>query len=216
MKLDDLFDHITHDTRFKVRWHAFEIEGTAYGNLHLVSAGENTAFLVMHPHLAGVRDMVSSWFNCLVYSHLNRDKYPGHDLYFAVRDLIHDCCDYSRMYPVEVYDIMKVWSSLVIASILRDMEGNDTFYRAIRDSTPHNGHNLIKNMTKKILTPSDAHIGLELSGLGKIFGHPIIDMESSISSWLEKGSVLKPHKGGMGKRCSQMFKLILCRRYYKE
>lgn len=145
--------------------------------------------------------MVSSWFNSLVYGHLYRSKYPGHDLYFAIRDLIYDCYDYSTLYPVEVYDVMKVWPSLVIASILRDMENSDTFYKAIKDSAPHNGHRLIENMTKKINTPSDAHIGLELSGLGKMFGHPIIDMESSISCWLEKGSILKPHKREMGLRC---------------
>ncbi|CAG9822147.1 unnamed protein product [Phaedon cochleariae] len=55
-----------------------------------------------------------------------------------------------------------------------------------------------------------------MSGLGKCFGHPIINMTESVKTWIGKGAVSKPGVGHMGAQIANMFKLTFCRQYYKE
>lgn len=75
---------------------------------------------------------------------------------------------------------------------------------------------MVRWMTKSQRSDAYVHFRLEMSDLGKIFDHPIIDMEECINTWIEKGTVLKLDKREMGKRCSDMFKLVLCRMYFEE
>ncbi|VVC42608.1 Mononegavirales RNA-directed RNA polymerase catalytic domain [Cinara cedri] len=144
------------------------------------------------------------------------NKYEGYDLHQEVSECISQGAAYSQLYPVEVYDLMKMWPSICIDAVLRDVEGYNVFYEAIRPKISHPDHIFVQRMITPKLKTEDIHICLELSGLGKIFGHPIIDMEESISSWIGKGTVLKLDKRKMGRLCSQMFKFVLCRRYYEE
>lgn len=62
-----------------------------------------------HAYLAGVRDMISTWFYTLLYSLFYRHNYPGLDLYSEVEYCIRECTDYAARYPEEVYDFMKMW-----------------------------------------------------------------------------------------------------------
>ncbi|KAL4125917.1 hypothetical protein QTP88_010154 [Uroleucon formosanum] len=88
--------------------------------------------------------------------------------------------------------------------------------QALSPDIPNPGHPLVTWILRRVDTAEKVHLSLELSGLWKIFGHPIIDMEDSITSWIEKGTILKLNKREMGERCSNMLKLVMCRRYYEE
>jgi len=88
--------------------------------------------------------------------------------------------------------------------------------QALERDIPHPGHPFVTKILAPVASPPKVHMSLELSGLWKIFGHPIIDMEESITSWIEKGTILKLDKRRMGEMCSDMLKLTLCRRYYEE
>lgn len=124
--------------------------------------------------------------------------------------------DYARRQPVAVYDLMNMWPSLCIGSVLQDVENYSVFYDAMRADIPASNHAFAQWIVQRVTSDAHAHMRLEMSGLGKIFGHLIIDMERSITAWIEKGTVMKPGKQDIGKRCSEMFKLILCRRFYEE
>lgn len=215
-KMDDLFDAITYDTRMRVQWDVWGMEGVAYGNLHLLKKNTNEAFVISHAHLAGVRDMIAAWFDTLLYSHLSTNKYEGVQLYQEVVNCINLAAMYACDYPVDVYVVMKMWPSLCIGAILRDTEDYDVFLNALSADIPNSNHPLVRWILRPIDTDQDVHVRLELSGLWKIFGHPIIDMEASITSWVEKGTVLKANKRNMGERCSNMLKLTMCRRYFEE
>ncbi|KAE9536190.1 hypothetical protein AGLY_007413 [Aphis glycines] len=62
-KKNDLFDSNTYDTRLYVEWKVRNIEDAAYGNLHLVRKNATKAFVITHAHLAGIRDMITAWFD---------------------------------------------------------------------------------------------------------------------------------------------------------
>lgn len=215
-KLDDVFDRITYSTELVEAWEAFGVTGKAYGNLHLVNQYEGSKFIITHPHLAGIRDMASSWLDVLMYGLLYMDKYPGYNLNKEIENFIYRCVNYATIYPVEIYEVMKMWPSLCIGAILRDIEKDSTFYNALNADVPNKTHEFTRWITGLINAIFVVHLKLEMSGLGKIFGHPIIDMNASVKSWIEKGTCLKPGKSEMGQRCSNMFKLVLCRRYYEE
>lgn len=123
---------------------------------------------------------------------------------------------YAQQHPVDLYVVMKMWPSLCIGAVLRDNDDYTVFLDALAPDIPHPNHPLIGWILRPVTTPARVHLCLELSGLWKIFGHPIIDMEASITSWIEKGTVMKLDKRVMGERCSDMLKLTLCHRYYEE
>lgn len=216
VKLDDVFDSITYDTDFSKAWEAFGIHGVAYGNLHLINHHPGYVFVVTHAHLASVRDMTSAWFDTIMYSLLVRTKYPVHDLYDEVVQCLMLATNYANKQPVDIYDLIKMWPSLCIGTILRDVERYAVFYDALIVDVPHTEHAFVRRITRAVTGDSQVHLRLELCGLGKIFGHPVIDMERSITTWLDKGTVMKPGKQDMGRRCSEMLKLVLCRRFHEE
>lgn len=141
-KLDDVFDSITYSIELLEAWEAFGVTGKAYGNLHLVDQYEGSKFLITYSHLAGFRDMVSSWLDVLLYGLLYIDKYPGYNLYKELELFIYRCVSYATLHPVEIYDLMKMWPSLCIGSILRDVEGDPTFYNALQEDIPNPLHQL--------------------------------------------------------------------------
>lgn len=83
-------------------------------------------------------------------------------------------------------------------------EGYSVFYDALYPDIPVNPlHRLLQWMVRRSTGDAHVHARLELSGLGKIFRHPIIDEEESISTWIENGTVLKVGKLHIGR--SNMF-----------
>lgn len=100
--------------------------------------------------------------------------------------------------------------------ILRETEDYNTFLNATMQDVMYPDSKEIQWLIRPIGSDVEVHLRLKLSGLWKIFGHPIIGMEESITTWINKGTRLKLDKEKMGKMCSNMFKLILCRRFFEE
>lgn len=188
------------------------------GNLHCIRTGPGSkAFLVTHAHLAGVKDMISGLFNTHCYSHLTEHKYPSYSIYNELKQLDRLVMEHSRQDPEGLYDLMKAWSSLTIASILRDMEGNPSFMNTLlkglinQKDTP-----LIQHMTKRVESDEHAMFRLEMSGLCKIYGHPIVYVRESAHEWAKKGTLLKTGLEDMGRTLANMSKLEFSRNYFRE
>lgn len=87
--------------------------------------------------------MISGLFNIHTYSHLAEHKYLSYSIYKELQILDQLIRDNSRLDPEGIYDLMKAWSSLTIASILRDMEGNPSFSRdPIKDWPRRSGQDI--------------------------------------------------------------------------
>lgn len=85
------------------------------------------AFLITHAHMAGVKDMISGLFNTYTYSILMESKYMNYSIYQELLTMDRLVRELPARNPEGLYDIMKAWSSLTIACILRDMEDNTYF-----------------------------------------------------------------------------------------
>lgn len=55
-----------------------------------------------------------------------------------------------------------------------------------------------------------------MSGLCKIYGHPIVYVKESAKEWAKKGMLLKPDLEVMGRTLANMFKLEFSRNYYRD
>jgi len=118
-QLDNLFDEITYDTRFSTEWKVWNMWGVAYGNLHPVKHEQGEVFVITQAHLVG---MISAWFNTLLYSLMADGEYAGFSLYREVTANMSHVILYAACYPVDMYVVMKMWSSLCIGAVLRDNE----------------------------------------------------------------------------------------------
>ncbi|CAG9822200.1 unnamed protein product [Phaedon cochleariae] len=170
-----------------------------------------------HAHLAGLRDMINSWFDILLYTRVYRNKYEGHNLYEELTTIITLYTDFSKTHSTYHHDALRARPSLVISAILRDLQRDDRFCQSLlKDFKPISESKLFTHLTKRVHTQQEAHLRLEMSGLGKCFGHPIINMTESVKTWISKRSVSKPNVEKMGIQIANTFKLTFCRLYYKE
>lgn len=168
-------------------WRLGCISGTDYGNLHPVELSRDERLLITHAQLAGLRDLFISWFATMLYAHLNSQKYPSRDLYKEVVALLHAGAQFTRDHPEYMSSVLKTWPSFAIATILRDCEGDPTFYNNIvGDFKPVATTSFYTLLTRTVRTEADVHMLLELSGLWKSFGHPIINVGESVKAWVEK------------------------------
>lgn len=108
----------------------------------------------------------------------------------------------------KAYTLFKMWPSLVIGSILRDIEFSPDFLSTITSDLPaylrHSSFYLAEITT--VLSPTHAMLRLELAGLWKTLGHPIVDMDNSTASWMNKGMVLKRGLEPAAQAINNMFK----------
>lgn len=63
---------------------------------------------------------------------------------------------------------------------------------------------------------TQVHMSLELSGLCKCFGHPDIDMDASVRTWIKKGAACKDSCKDIANLLTWTFRLEFCRQYYKR
>ncbi|KAJ2954234.1 hypothetical protein O0L34_g2479 [Tuta absoluta] len=110
-----------------------------------------------------------------------------------------------------------MWPSLVISAVLKDLENNTRFWDTMHedDLGPLLTTPLYHLITRSIITKYDAMCRLELSGLWKIFGHPIVDSVRSAATWMGKGLLLKQGLAEAADLIANGFKLEFCRQYYK-
>lgn len=167
---------ITFSEKYSVSYDFFGCKGKCYGNLHVVWPSDSFAYIITHSHFLAVRDCINSWFSALSYGLVASRKYPLYNLYNEVANVIYSVLHDISLYKDDAYDILKCWQPLVIATILKDIEGDPSFLTSLMETVKTFPDSmLIKIATRRITTSNDVHIALELTGLTKCFGHPEID-----------------------------------------
>lgn len=86
-----------------------------------------------------------------------------------------------------------MWPSLVIGAVLRDLEGSPNFLRTITEDVAWllKQTRLYNTLTDTVTCAQNAMLRLELAGLWKTMGHPVIDMDKSTANWCGKGTTMK-------------------------
>lgn len=217
MILDRIVESITFTTKFKQEYEFFGNKGVCYGNLHVIWTSTVFAYIITHSHFLAVRDCVNAWFSCLLYSYQNPGKYPGHNLYDRVSEVINAALHDIGIYKDDVYDILKSWQPLVIGTILKYIESSPGFLDSLSyviDKHPHSQLIQIARRTPHSL--SDCHLSLELLGMTKCFGHPEVVMDESVAAWAGKGMVLKSDLEEIGELIREAFVLEFSRNYFKQ
>lgn len=93
----------------------------------------------------------------------------------------------------KAYTLFKMWPSLVIGSILRDIEFTPEFLLTITEdlSLDLRTSPFFLAEVEVITSPTHAIFRLDLAGLWKTMGRPIVDMDLSAASWMLKEMVMK-------------------------
>lgn len=183
----------------------------------MVWPSDRFVYVITHSHFLAVRDCINAWFSSLAYGFISPRKYPLYNLYNEIANIIYAALHDISIYKDEAYDILKSWQPLVIATILRDIEGDPSFYASMQETIDKFPHSMMDRVaTRKITSSIDVHLSLELTGLTKCFGHPEIVMNDSIASWTEKGTVLKPGLEEVAEEIRCAFVLEFSRNYYKQ
>ncbi|AWI42881.1 RNA-dependent RNA polymerase [Formica exsecta virus 4] len=208
---------ITYQTLFHQSYTIGLYKGDAYGNLHLVWQNTTTCWLITHSHFVAARDMINSWFDAYLYGLVARNKYPGYDFYEEINSVIQAGRELLVEREGEAYALIKLWPSLVISCILRDTENKTDFYKTLEDALPtYKPSRFYRLATRTICTDICAHMALELTGLWKCFGHPEVNMEKSVNTWIKKGSVSKGPCKPIAEILVWTFRLEFCRQYYRR
>lgn len=214
--MDDLFELLCHSKHYTVPYTWGQMECFAAGNLHLISIDKDNVIVITHAHLAGIKDIINGVFDTYVYCLVNSCKYPLYSLKNELDTLVSTVkCSMERD-PEGIYSILKMWPSLAIGVVLRDTEEREDFLETLR----RGAHNLVDDPLFTLLTRplretvEDPLLRLEMSGLCKLFGHPIVYESARV--WAKKGTRVKPGLEEMGKRLANMFKLEFCRNYHRD
>lgn len=162
-------------------------------------------------------DMCSAWFSLDCYSIISNKKYPGFSLSAEVRHCLRRMALVIESHQQKAYTLFKMWPSLVIGSILRDVELAPEFLTTItEDLTPSlKATEFFRAETCTVQSPTHAMMKLEIAGMWKTMGHPVINMDKSTESWIKKCTVLKRNLEPAAVSISCMFKKEFCRQYYK-
>lgn len=110
-----------------------------------------------------------------------------------------------------------MWHSLVIGSIFRDLENSPEFLNTISKDLPRElaSTPFFVAETEAITCPMHAMLKLELAGLWKTMGHPIVDIDLSTSCWVSKGMIMKRGLEPAAVAIDNMFKKEFCKQFYK-
>lgn len=146
------------------------------------------------------------------YARISDRKYPGYSLSREVRHCLKRMMDVLAHHQQQAYAIFKMWPSLVIGAILRDIEQAPDFISTITDDLSHTLKmtSFFLQETGTIQSPTHA-----MPGLWKTMGHPIVDMNLSASSWMKKGMVMKRELEPAALSINNMFKKEYCRQFNK-
>lgn len=208
---------ITYQTIFHQSYTIGIYKGDAYGNLHLIWQDSHTCWLITHSHFVAARDMINSWFDAYLYGLTSRAKYPGFDFYKEIDQVINAGRELLIERGGEAYTLIKLWPSLVISCILRDTENKTEFYKTLEETLiSYKACHFFKLATRTVCTDICAHMILELTGLWKCFGHPNVDMDASVKTWIRKGSTSKGSCQPIADILVWTFRLEFCRQYYRR
>lgn len=122
-----------------------------------------------------------------------------------------------ELHQQRAYMLFKMWPSLIIGAILRDIEMAPQFLTTITEDIPIElkATAFYIHETGTICSPTHAMLCLEVADMWKTLGHPIVNMNMSSHYWMTKGMVMKRNLGPAAEAISNIFKKEFCRQYYK-
>lgn len=155
---------------------------------------------------------MNAWFDAYLYGSCVPDKYPGFNFYNEICATLDAGRELVATQGLSAYALIKSWPSLVIASILRDTEEKTTLFNTLENNlAAFRSTAFYKLATRTLLSDIQVHMALELTGLWKCFGHPDINMDESVRSWVEKGAATKGPCKTMACLLVWAFRLEFCR-----
>ncbi|APG78645.1 RNA-dependent RNA polymerase [Beihai rhabdo-like virus 5] len=194
-----------------------------FGNL-LVYTDLNTRLRIVctYNELLAVSSSISSQFYALLYCRIadlsNKYDHSLYDEYCLFREAALN--DLHR-YRNKAHDIYKALPSLAIAIINKQFDkliDGSRFYNSMIEDLGHlRIAQLVKFMIKPLRDEQDIHIRLELSGLYKSFGYPIIDVEETLNYFHEYATA-QPTTIDLTfcQRLRNSFKKYFIKQYFKE
>lgn len=152
--------------------------------LCVVYVNTKTCFLIPYSLILCFSDMCAAWFSVTSYAALHYDNYPGYSLLKEVTSCLNNLRELLAQHYQKAYFLLKMWPSLVIGSILRDLESSAEFI----DTITHDLSPMLKSTSfymaavSPVTDLTHAMLKLELAGLWKTMGHPIVNMDKSTKS----------------------------------
>lgn len=201
--------------------HYFHLPLRFYGDI--VTINLDRWYPLTYAFLLSIKDVVYARFSSLVYSRLadQAGKYPGLSLYTETLDLF-ECGDQDLdKMGQDAYAIMKSFPMLAINSVIRRLDHfvpdslNDGPVRDLIQSLPCASECVRKF---SILPYPHGQVGakaLLLSGLSKCFGHPYINMVSTVKVGIDKMHADVPFDPAAVKTIRNVFVQLFCGRFYK-
>lgn len=185
--------------------------------LCVIKVTSSSCYLIAYTLILCFADICAAWFSVDSYAWLHHLKYPGYSLLEEVRSCLIRMIALIVSHQQSSYTLFKMWPSLTIGAILRDLEMSYEFLHTITQDLPihYKTSPFYLAEVATITSPVHAMLRLELTGLWKTMGHPIVDMDASTSSWYRKGTVLKRNLSHAACGMNNMFKKEFCRQYYK-
>lgn len=170
-------------------------------------------------------DIIAGHLNMLMYALVadQQRKYPSVSIYEHLCHLYYFGDQCLMKYKNKFYDIVKViHPSLAIASVTASSDlliiGN--FKTEILKSLLEKGidvlHPFISLLGYTEFQPQYWHMLLEVSGLWKMWGHPIIDMDAGVAKVMKLTSNPNFHLYDAGIYYTWVFRYHLCKQYYRK
>ena len=155
LQFNRTFSHITYYPHDRVEYELGNWSGVTYGNLHMFKM-DKESYLITHPHLAAVRNIVNSWFSALLYSWIADSKYHMISINDMTRDYLYAGASLVASYGQDSYTVIKSTNPLCIGKIIRDMEVDPDFFNETMEGIPSHYH--YTSYVRFLVTPITTHV----------------------------------------------------------
>ncbi|QDO67017.1 PolB [San Jacinto virus] len=182
--------------------------------------GPSRVIVAPYTALLAVAGMTNARLTSLLYARLAdyQFKYPGYSLYQETLAFYRAADEDLKTYGEDIYSILKCMPSMAIGAVLKHTESkiNSQFLETVIEDLPAQSR-VLQFFTRDILTLTEAHIRLELSGLWKTMGHPFIEVLKSVNELRKKGtSPAVDTAAAAGEELAAFFKKYWCRAFCKR
>ncbi|DAZ87907.1 TPA_asm: hypothetical protein [Macroli virus] len=193
-----------------------------YGNLCVVHLTNGKRILGTYSMMLAVKMICSAHFTARFYASCCDlfSKYRGASLYKETDEVLKAGLSDLLYHRGDAHLIYKALPSLAIARVLKDHEHvcdltfSDAIERDVVRKFPMS--QLAQYFWRPVPTDTQARMLLELSGLWKSWGFPVLDLEASATRIMSDVSTPPSAEPGAGERVRRMFLKMFCKEYYRQ
>ena len=185
---------------------------------HGVSIGPTTLLLSV---LDSIQRRFSSGLFCLVSDILG--LFPGRTIFASFLDLDSEIRAARTLYGNDIYRVLKCWYGLFISSVINldgDLECTSLKAEILRGIREHildfESTRLYMLMCPPLGNRVDLEIAFTLTGLMKVYGHPIIDLTSGLRSVRVHASKTQSSNLDEARHLDILFKAEFCKAYFSK